>query len=756
MSVSSRTPVPGPPTAAAGSGPAPESGPGGRDTAGLLLARLTVAPTLIATAFLLAGFPLLVLGWYRPVPVIVLTVIVAAVIVPLGLGRLPGLRPGRAASVDARLWAQPGDGREPDSRRTPWWPLAGVLVVAVAFFAFNAVYHSQFLIISRDPAAYMQFGTWIAGHGSLPISTSLSAFGGAKGITFGGFAMYQVGNTVVPQFMAGQPMALAVGFWLGGVNAALLLAPLFGAITVVVFGGLVGRLVGARWAPLAALVYAVSEPLMFTSRSTYSEPLATIVFLGGLSLVIDSLRAGQGAAAVSAASGSGGALRGLRARVARWDSARVLALLGGLGLGISLLARIDSPADVLPIIPFLGLMLLRRQRQAVPIIIGMAIGWVWGWYDAIFVSFEYVFGKSPAGNRSSSVPLVELIVAVIIVTVAVGLWLRRRMRVAGSLPQVGEHWYLPRWLPVFLVILPFVVLAGFAARGHHVTEDSNAQLLTLHWVYWYLGGPGIALAAIGAAFLGYGCVRGRYPAWALPLMIFSWSIVFFLYRPGITPDQPWASRRLVPVVLPGFILLAMWAVSWACGKLRRGEVPGASRLGALATWLTGSRRGLTAAGVASACAILLIVPSALGARGTALKRTYTNEVAAIYGLCAQIPSNASVVIINGPMADRWDQTIRGMCDVPVGRFPDNKNVYTDPAARPVLVNNAIASIERIGRRPVLIAATQKELAPYASGGTVTHVVNVATTSDGKYFWSKPYNIITKAQRMSAWMWEPTR
>jgi hypothetical protein len=154
--------------------------------------------------------------------------------------------------------------------------------------------------------------------------------------------------------------------------------------------------------------------------------------------------------------------------------------------------------------------------------------------------------------------------------------------------------------------------------------------------------------------------------------------------------------------------------------------------------------------------VLLVVPTALGARGTALKRTYTNEVAAIYGLCAQIPSNASVVIIDGPMADRWDETIRGMCDVPVGRFPDNRNIYTDPAARPVLVSNAIASIERIGRRPVLIAASSKELAPYASGGTITHVVNAPTTADGKYFLSKPYNIDTRTSRLSAWMWEPTR
>jgi hypothetical protein len=231
--------------------------------------------------------------------------------------------------------------------------------------------------------------------------------------------------------------------------------------------------------------------------------------------------------------------------------------------------------------------------------------------------------------------------------------------------------------------------------------------------------------------------------------------VVFLYRPGITADQPWASRRLVPMVAPGFILIGLWAVSWACGKIGRGEVPGAARIPVLAGWLTGNRRGLTAAGVASACAVLLLVPTGLGARGTALKRTYTNQVAAVYGLCAQIPSDASVVIVDGPMADRWAEVVRGMCDVPVARFPDNKDVYTDPEAPISLVNGAIASIEHIGRRPVLLGSSQTELAPFASAGTITHVVNVGTVSDGKYFLTKPYNI-SKPGKLTAWMWEPTR
>ncbi len=523
MSVSSQTPDTGRTAAAAGSG---ATRAGDRDPAGLLLARLSVAPTLVATAFLLAGFPLLAVGWFHPVPVIALTVILAAAGAPLGLARLPGLRPGVTVS-DLRLWAQPGDptgGR--DTRRTPWWAVAGVLVIAAGFFVFQAAYHSQFLIMDRDPGSYMQFAAWIERHGSLPISTSLPAFGAAKGINFTGFAIYQEGsaNLITPQFMAGLPMALSVGFWFGGVNGALLLAPLFGALAVLVFGGLAARLLGARWAPLAALVIAISEPLMFTSRSTYSEPLAFIVFLGALSLVIDSLRIERGTSALATVSGP---LGGLRGRVAQWDSARVLALLGGLGLGISLLVRIDAPADLLPIIPYLGLLLLRRQRQATPIIIGMAIGWVWGWYDAIFVSFPYVFQT----NKSSSIPMIEIIGIVVVLTVAVGLWLRRRTRVTGALPQVGEHWWLPRWLPAFVVILPFIVLAAFEARARFQTDYVKlfyAQL-ALHWVYWYLGGPAIALSRR----------RGGRPGVRLP----AWPVAFV----GAAADDVQLEHRLVPL-----------------------------------------------------------------------------------------------------------------------------------------------------------------------------------------------------------------
>jgi hypothetical protein len=247
--------------------------------AGMLFGRLSVLPVLVAVAWLVVGLPLLLLGWFTPALMLVVSLPVMAVLVFFGVRLLPAQR------EDAVSFGRSG------LNATPWWAVLGVVAVAVAFGVNQMIYHSQFIIITRDPASYIQFAAWISHHGSLPIPQDNAAFGGTNSVlSFNSPAFYEVGRTIVPQFMAGLPMVLAAGFWIGGVNAAVAMGPILGALAVLTFGGLVARLVGARWAPLAALVLALALPMQFTSRSTYSEPLAAILFLGGLCLVIDCLR----------------------------------------------------------------------------------------------------------------------------------------------------------------------------------------------------------------------------------------------------------------------------------------------------------------------------------------------------------------------------------------------------------------------------------------------------------------------------------
>ena len=203
----------------------PEAGGGlaqdAPDPAGRVLAWLSVLPALLIMAFLLAGFVLLFIGHFTPVLTVVLSVVVAVPLVVLGLRWLP-------AVTAAPVFAARAPGRDParalGRSRTPWWAVAGVVAVAIAFGANQAAYHSQFIIVMRDPASYFQFAEWLSHHGSLPIPQDRAAFGHSPGslLAFNSFAYYQVGNHVVPQFMAGLPMVLAAAMWVGGAHAALL------------------------------------------------------------------------------------------------------------------------------------------------------------------------------------------------------------------------------------------------------------------------------------------------------------------------------------------------------------------------------------------------------------------------------------------------------------------------------------------------------------------------------------------------------
>ena len=77
-------------------------------------------------------------------------------------------------------------------------------------------------------------------------------------------------------------------------------------------------------------------------------------------------------------------------------------------------------------------------------------------------------------------------------------------------------------------------------------------------------------------------------------MMALWSVVTVLYRPAVAPDQPWASRRLVPFVLPGLILGGIWAAAWLKDQ--------AAQLG---------RNRATAVTIASCCAASMLIPTAL-------------------------------------------------------------------------------------------------------------------------------------------------
>jgi hypothetical protein len=704
-------------TAGPGAAPEPARTPG--RLAGRLFGAVTVVPALLAVAWLLPSLPLLLAGRLAAPPLVFMFSPLAVGLCYAALRQQPASWPGFRPR------------RQPASP-VPWWAVAATVAVAAGFAAWQIAERTQQVIVVRDPAAYLQTAYWIAHHGSLPIPDEAGAFGAVlPGLTFASAGFATAGPVLVPQLMTGLPLVLAAGIWLGGVPAALVVTPLIGACAVLSFGGLAGRLAGVRWAPAAAAALALSLPEQYTSRGTFAEPLVQVLLFGGLCLLTDALVIARQPGTATAPPGQD----------------RVLAALAGLALGLTSLVRIDGLSDILPAAAFGGLMLVARRRQAVPFGLGLLAGVGYGLADGYLEARPYL------DLQASSLRLLGAGAAVVAAATLAGLVVTR-----GRTGPSRLHGWLtaPRvvsWLPAAAAVWTVAIFAGFAIQPLARHPAGQYYRDSLYWVIWYIGLPAVLLGASGLAILARAGTRALLTwsdpeaearTWALPLLVALWVIVTVLWRPAISADQPWASRRLVPFVLPALILAAIWASAW----LRE---------------LAGQHHGqatFTAGAVASCCVASLLIPATLtnldlgfvpntsgpgrhlSARGMAFRRIGSGELTAVGRLCAAIGPDASVVILDAPTADQFAQVARGMCDTPAA-------VLDHPTAAAVAA--VVSGIQRTGRRPVLLARDAAELSPY--GGGPRQVLSLTTTQEARDLTTPPTS--AWPVQYTVWMSNPT-
>src|SRR5579863_8232439 len=232
---------------------------------GRAFAVVTVAPALVAIAWLLPGTALLLAGRLLALPTLIIFVPLAVVLLDFATVRLPVSWP---RFNEAEPGAPPVAARR--NADVPGAALLVMLVIAAGFGLWQAVLRSEQIFVTSDPGVYLQYGYWIAEHGTARIPESAAAFGGARGLDFAtpGFAVS--GGSVTPAALPGLPLVLGGG-------------------AVLSFAGLVGRLCGGWWAVAGEFVLAVALPEVFTSRAPFSEPLVQVLLFGGLCLFIDSL-----------------------------------------------------------------------------------------------------------------------------------------------------------------------------------------------------------------------------------------------------------------------------------------------------------------------------------------------------------------------------------------------------------------------------------------------------------------------------------
>lgn len=752
---------------------------------GWLFAAMTQLPALLAIAWLVPAFAMLVAGRLTPMPMIIIFVPLAGALCYFAMRKLPVSWPRfRPGSPDSDFVPSTPASRRPD---VPADAVIATVVIAVGYAVWSAFKHSQAVLASGDPGLYLQYAYWIAHHGSVKIPEAASSFGSTANLSFTSFGFFPNGPNLTPAFMPGLPLVLAGGVWISGIPGALLVAPAIGGCAVLSFAGVAGRLIGPRWAAPAALVLALTLPEQYASRTTLSEPLVQVLLFGGLCMIIDSMVVAR-----------------RRHGLGTWRDASVapvaamtLAGLGGLAFGLTVLVWIGSLSFLLPAFPVLALMFVARRRQAGPLAIGIFLGAGCGLYAGLMLVRPYLsslsselhlFGLCAAGFGVATALVAPLGFP------AVRSWARRVFLGRARMRLLGERtWALPSLAMVVQWVafaVPVLALIGFAVRPYVqktsgfsdpyvVRYVASLQRLTglsidghrqyyetsLDWVFWYLGVPAVLLACAGAALLGRRLVRGAAAwqgsaasarMWGLAYVVVGWSVATVLWDPSVIPGQPTAARRLVPVVLPGLVLLALWA---CCQLKARALDLGARRL---TSWVVGV-----------CCVLAMIVPAFwtsfepsvsshghVSFQGSAMSRTGQGSLAAATSLCSAIGQNASVVFTDAQTADYFAPVVRSLCDQPAATLlapvsggsgagsgsgsgsgvtgvpgsgadalsgPGDNSAGSAASAQSLAVEQAVSLIERTGRRPVLLGASSSALSVF--GVVPRDVVSLQTRMD---------------------------
>ncbi len=672
----------------------PGAAPGGR--LGAWLQRGVVAAALmVLTAALLAG-PLAWLGWWRPALVVPLLAVSALVALAL-VARLPVLPIGTG----------------------PAW---GLIVVSLATGCWATATHSSQILPRRDAGSNLQAAIALADTGHRILQVPAASIGGPQildiaGLTIASPAFYQVGDAaqpaVEPQFVIGPAAVYSLGRWVGGIEAMLILPGWLVAAGVLALGLLTTVVLRGWWGVVAALAVAIQFPVLHTGRATYSEPLAMLTLGAGLLLMV---------------------------LAARRDHARAAAL-AGLLIGGTALVRIDGLREAILLLPVIALGALSGRAWARPLLLGTAVGLLGSFAAALALSREYL-----GSITGSLLPLVALGVATaggaLLVLVLARRGLRMPTTLARALPgglalAVLGTGILLAARPLFLTVRQDArdpgarVVAGLQQRqGLPVDGGRTYAEHSVTWLAWWVGPVALAVALITLAVLFARVARAwtageGLPAWAGVLVVASGSTLLTLWRPGITPDHPWAERRLV-IALPFVALLVTAGAAW----LWRGG-PEAWRMS------TGARGAVAGRALACAAIVTLLLPSAAATWPHRLERVEAGSLLPVAQVCRALAPGDVAVAVDARAANEWPQVIRGMCDRPA--LSTTNALRNDPHALAAALDRVASGLPS-GARLVLVSA-DSAAAITALGGTPQQVASSVVLEDERLLERRPDGVV---------------
>lgn len=584
---------------------------------------------------------------------------VALLLVLLGQFRAEFIWPlGLAASlVAAWLVYRYDDVERPGSLKERRWCDVLIIVGVLAWIGFNAGYASQHIFTDRDPAIYSVTGAWLSSHDNLDIETT-QIFGESTELRSGssGFYTLEEDNRIYPHGTHMLPAMLgAVGKIFNEVDI-FKLNVVFGGLALLSFYAFARLFIRPRWGLVAVGVMALSLPMLYFSRDMYTEPLMATFIFGSLALLL----------------------------AAQKSRHRILWLLAGVLAGAAVATRIDASLNIVALVLFAAVVLMLskkgdRRENAINVslfAVGTAAVSLVGLFDALELSTPYYMGHVKYLSQVLYVIVAALILGAAAVLIA---W---RTKLLNRLDAATRSW---RGFAVFaLIVLAMAALASRplwfvdyggaqfeivpelqAAAGQTIIPRTYAEQ-TVNWLVWYVGLPVVVLGVVGFAAVAARVVSGRNLFLAAGVLVIGSTAFLYLFSPTITPDQIWASRRFLPVVMPGLAIFAAYALDRFSGRFLK--------------WWPHGR--LLSVGLA-----LVVLAAPLLASWPVLRHSEKAQYSSIRQVCDLLPDNAAVLWIGKARLEAVQPT-RTFCGVPSMGYVEDSDFYDSKSGSEVLASAA--------------------------------------------------------------------
>lgn len=514
-----------------------------------------------------------------------------------------------------------------------------VVVGLIVWGGISAFYSAQNIFIYRDPGIYSVTAAILIDEHKLDIQKA-SVFGNVSELQSVSAGFGNDLSDTGKLFAQGQhlfPVLLGLFGRAVGESGMFLFNAICGSLALFVIYAFARRIVRPGWAVLATLMVSLSWPMLYFSRDNYTEPLS-LLFTFSTLLAIHRAQ--------------------LSRKLSDW-------LLPGILAGAATLVRPDGYLLIVAIALYSSFYLftapsdLHKSRLAQTTLMVGSSGLVAliGWLDITLNSSGY-YADAGVQIKQQLFVLVSVIVATAVFTPLA--WkiklsennkvaIKRILLPAVTLITVGltillstrPFWYVARKESPSQAVVSMQVSVGQSVDPYRTYAEQ-----TVTWLGYYMGPLLLLFAATGMVIVVRRVVVSKDGLLYLPLLlVVSMYSALLLNIPGIAPDQPWAMRRFLPVVIPGLAIFCAIALESVYKKL------------------LSSKGFFVRYGLLSVVLISLLLPILYISQPFLRLRSYGGQLEQIKTICSHIPKDGGLIWV-GSSYQSGIQTVRAYCDVP--------------------------------------------------------------------------------------------